>query len=59
MNSEALAKQLYALYVEAIGLKAVKWDWDHLSSVQKEAWIQVAQFVDARALEVETIPDHR
>lgn len=43
-EQEALARQLYKLYWEAIGI--MYHDWDLVQDNQREAWIQVAQFVE-------------
>lgn len=44
---EALAQQLFALYDEALGYPYLI-AWDALEPNQREAWIQVAEFVSAR-----------
>lgn len=41
---ELLAQQLYAIYWEAIG--KMRWEWDKLDPSEREAWIQVAEYVD-------------
>lgn len=44
----ALAKQLWALHQEALGGYDVSlWD-EELTTIEREAWVQVAQHVDAR-----------
>jgi len=44
-EQEALAEQLCALFDEAIGEPR---DWDSYNPEHREAWTQVAQFVEAR-----------
>ena len=45
---EQLARKLWALHEEALGyMDSVEHSWDGLTAVQREAWIQVAQFVEA------------
>ena len=53
-KTEALAQQLYALYWEALG-KLQFWTWEELKPEEREAWVQIAQFIDARTDE----PDHK
>ena len=45
---EALAKQLWNIHYEALGYLSNEMDFDHYSPQGREAWIQVAQFVEAR-----------
>ena len=53
----ALAKQLWALHQEALGGYDVSlWD-EELTTIEREAWVQVAQFVDSAYIHPE--PDHR
>jgi hypothetical protein len=48
-KDEALARQLWALHQEALGGAMHVSIWDEaLTSIEREAWVQVAQFVDAR-----------
>lgn len=44
-EQEALARQLFALHEEALGEPH---SWPDLKPEHREAWIQVAQFVEAR-----------
>lgn len=45
-EQEALARQLWALYAETRGYIAeAQIIWEDLAPVEREAWIQVAQFV--------------
>lgn len=48
-ESIELARQLWSLYAEARGYIAqASVTWDDLIPVEREAWVQVAQFVEAR-----------
>ncbi len=47
-EQEALARQLWALHQEALGGYDQSLWTDELTSIEREAWIQVAQFVEAR-----------
>lgn len=67
-ESIELAQQLFALHDEALGY-SYKLSWDDLEPNQREAWVQVAQFVEARLRAVVDVsldlgrlmetPDHR
>jgi len=48
-EQEALARQLYALWWESVG---VNYDWEALKPAYKTAWIMVAQFVEVRSREL-------
>lgn len=43
-EQEALARQLQHIFIEAVGYED---KWDKLDPSTREAWIQVAQFVEA------------
>lgn len=47
-ESIELAQQLFALHDEALGYP-YRLSWDSLEPRQREAWVQVAQFVEARS----------
>lgn len=52
-EQEALARQLYKIHEEALGTG--KGEWELESPAWREAWIQVAQFVEGRDIETEDI----
>lgn len=54
---EALAQTLCALYWEALGWVMSSEKWTQIAPKDREAWIQVAEFVAERD-NIE-IPDHR
>jgi len=54
-ETEALAQQLYELYREAYG--RMLWQWEQLQPKEREAWIQVAEYVEKRG-DTE-VPDHK
>ena len=53
---EALAKQLWTIHAEALGFQ-YQLNWYDLDAQDREAWIQVAEFVDKRG-DTE-VPDHK
>lgn len=50
----ALAQQLYKIYYEALGND--RWTWLELAPNEREAWIQVSQFILAG---LDNEPDHK
>lgn len=57
-TTEALAATLYAIYIEALGFNPMEMSFNSEQPKVREAFIQVAQFVEARQAEAE-VPDHR
>jgi hypothetical protein len=55
---ESLARKLYAIYFEAIGVLSADLDFDSEPDYIKEAWIQLAQSIESQLPDHET-PDHR
>ena len=50
-EQEALARQLHAIHREAMGdVSGSPYQWEQISIEVREAWIQVAQFVEAREI---------
>ena len=60
--TESLARTLWALHQEALGgYDTSLWD-DELTTIEREAWIQLAQYIEAGFRAVDTIeeaPDHK
>lgn len=52
----ALAYLLYTIYYEAIG--SDHWAWDELAPEEREAWVQISQYILA-TYETKETPDHR
>jgi hypothetical protein len=48
-EQEALARQLYKIHEEALGTGKAEWELE--SPAWREAWIQVAQYVEATYIE--------
>jgi len=57
-ETEALARQLWALYAETLGYMAsAETGWEDLSSPEKTGWVTVAQAIDAGFVPKDE-PDH-
>lgn len=56
---DALAKLLWALHAEALGyLDKAMVGWDDLKPYEREAWIQVVEYIAAN-FDAKVSPDHR